>query len=160
MKLLSHIWFFATLWTVAHQAPPSIGLKGKINKLAAIQFYMQNPLIFLRLLKIASLKILIGKDPDAGNDWGHEEKGATNNGIIEWHHRLSGHDCEKILGESEGQGSQACCSLCDCNEADMTEWLTNFALREKHWFLLLCFEISAYFQPSNMFPISVSAFNY
>lgn len=95
---------------------------------------MQNPLIFLRLLKIASLKILIGKGPDAGKDWGHEEKGTTDNGIVEWCHWLSGYECEKILGDSEGQGSQACCSLWDCNEADMTEWLNNFALREKHWF--------------------------
>ena len=34
---------------------------------------------------------LIGKDPDAGKDWGQEEKGTTEDGMVGWHHRLSGH---------------------------------------------------------------------
>ena len=29
---------------------------------------------------------LIGKDPDAGTDWGQEEKGATEDGMVGWHH--------------------------------------------------------------------------
>ena len=33
---------------------------------------------------------LIGKDPDAGKDWGQEEKGATEDEIVRWHYRLSG----------------------------------------------------------------------
>ena len=33
---------------------------------------------------------LIGKDPDAGKDWGHEEKGTTEDEIVGWHHRLNG----------------------------------------------------------------------
>ena len=37
---------------------------------------------------------LIGKDPDAGKDWRQEEKGTTENEIIEWHHRLNGHEFE------------------------------------------------------------------
>ena len=32
-----------------------------------------------------------GKDPDSGKDWGHEEKGATEDEIVEWHHRLNGY---------------------------------------------------------------------
>ena len=43
---------------------------------------------------------LIGKDPDAGKDWGQEEKGDE---IVGWHHWLSGHEAEQILGDSEGQ---------------------------------------------------------
>ena len=35
---------------------------------------------------------LIGKDPDAGKDWGQEEKGTTEDEMVEWHHRLDG--CE------------------------------------------------------------------
>ena len=31
---------------------------------------------------------LIGKDSDAGRDWGHEEKGTTENEMAGWHHRL------------------------------------------------------------------------
>ena len=37
---------------------------------------------------------LIGKDPDAGKDWGQEEKGMTEDEMVEWHHRLSGHEFE------------------------------------------------------------------
>ena len=37
---------------------------------------------------------LIGKDPDAGNDWGQEEKGMTEDEMVEWHHRLNGHEFE------------------------------------------------------------------
>ena len=34
---------------------------------------------------------LIGKDPEAGRDWGQEEKGTTEDEMIGWHHRLDGH---------------------------------------------------------------------
>ena len=35
---------------------------------------------------------LIGKDPDAGKDWGQEEKGMTEDEMVGWHHRLNGHE--------------------------------------------------------------------
>ena len=35
---------------------------------------------------------LIWKDPDAGKDWGQEEKGATEDEMVGWHHRLNGHE--------------------------------------------------------------------
>ena len=41
---------------------------------------------------------LIGKDPDAGKDWGHEEKGATEYEMVKKHHRLNGHEFEQALG--------------------------------------------------------------
>ena len=34
---------------------------------------------------------LIGKDPDAGKDWGQEEKGTTEDEMAGWDHRLDGH---------------------------------------------------------------------
>ena len=37
---------------------------------------------------------LIGKDPDAGKDWGQEEKGMTEDELVGWHHRLNGHEFE------------------------------------------------------------------
>ena len=37
---------------------------------------------------------LIGKDPDAGRDWGKEEKGLTEDEMAGWHHRLDGHEFE------------------------------------------------------------------
>ena len=45
---------------------------------------------------------LIGKDPDAGKDWRHEDKVATEDKMVEWHHRLSGHEFEQTLENSEG----------------------------------------------------------
>ena len=51
---------------------------------------------------------LIGKDPEAGKDWRQEEKGVTEDEMVGWHHRLNG--CEQTPGDSEGQGSLACCS--------------------------------------------------
>ena len=38
---------------------------------------------------------LIGKDPDAGKDWG-QEKGVTEDGMVVWHHRLSEHELSKL----------------------------------------------------------------
>ena len=35
---------------------------------------------------------LIGKDPDAGRDWGQEKKGMTEDEMAGWHHRLDGHE--------------------------------------------------------------------
>ena len=37
---------------------------------------------------------LIGKDPDAGRDWGQEEKGMTEDEMAGWHHQLDGHEFE------------------------------------------------------------------
>ena len=37
---------------------------------------------------------LIGKDPDAGRDWGQEEKGTTEEEMAGWHHWLDGHESE------------------------------------------------------------------
>ena len=41
---------------------------------------------------------LIGKDPDAGNDWGQEDKGMTEDEIVGWYHWLDGHEFEQALG--------------------------------------------------------------
>ena len=40
---------------------------------------------------------LMGKDPDAGKDWGQEEKGTTEDEMVGWHHWLNGHESELIL---------------------------------------------------------------
>ena len=37
---------------------------------------------------------LIWKDPDAGKDWGQEEKGTTEDDMVGWHHRLDRHEFE------------------------------------------------------------------
>ena len=53
---------------------------------------------------------LIRKDPDAGKDWGKEEKRITEDEMVGWHHRLSGHGFEQTPGDSEEWGSLVCCS--------------------------------------------------
>ena len=39
---------------------------------------------------------LIGKDPDAGKDWGQKEKGTTEDEMVGWHHSLNGHEFEQL----------------------------------------------------------------
>ena len=68
---------------------------------------------------------LIGKDPDAGKVRWQEEKRAAEDEMVGWHHRLNGHEFEQTLGDSEGQGSLACCSPRGCKESDTTERLNN-----------------------------------
>ena len=68
---------------------------------------------------------LIGKDPDARKDWGQEEKGATEDKMVGWHHQLNGHEFEQTLGVDEGQGSLAHSSSWGRKKLDMTQWLNN-----------------------------------
>ena len=53
---------------------------------------------------------LVGKYPDAGRDWGQEEKGMTEDEMAGWHHQLNGHGFGWTLGVGDGQGGLACCS--------------------------------------------------
>ena len=64
---------------------------------------------------------LIGRDPDAGKDWGQEEKGTTEHEMVGWHHQLGGHEFEQALGDGDGQGGLACCGSRGCKELDVTE---------------------------------------
>ena len=47
----------------------------------------------------------------------------TEEEMVEWHHRLNGHEFEKILGHSEGQQSLVCCNSWGHKESDTTERL-------------------------------------
>ena len=49
--------------------------------------------------------LMLGK-----KDQRQEEKGTTEDEMVGWHHRLNEHEFEQALGDSEGQGSLACCS--------------------------------------------------
>ena len=66
---------------------------------------------------------LTGKDTDAGKDWKQEEKGPTEDEMVQWHHWLNGHEFEQALGVGDGQGSLAYCSSWGCKDSDMTERL-------------------------------------
>ena len=66
---------------------------------------------------------LIWKDPDAGKDWGQEEKGMTEDEMVGWHHRLNGHEFGWTPGVGDGQGGLACCGSWGRKESDTTERL-------------------------------------
>ena len=66
---------------------------------------------------------LIGKDPDAGRDWGQEEKGTTEDEMAGWHHRLDGREFEWTPGVGDGQGGLGCCDSWRHKESDTTERL-------------------------------------
>ena len=73
---------------------------------------------------------LIGKDSDAGRDWGQEEKATTEDEMVGWHHQLYGHEFEWTPGVGDGQGGLACCNSWGRKESDTTEHL--------NWTELLC----------------------
>ena len=66
---------------------------------------------------------LIGKNSDAGRDWGQEEKGTTEDEMAGWHHRLDGHKFERTLGVGDGQGGLGCWDSWGRKESDTTERL-------------------------------------
>ena len=74
---------------------------------------------------------LIGKDSDAGRDWGQEEKGTTEDEMAGWHHRLDRHESEWTPGDGDGQGGLACCGPWGHKELDTTEQLN---WTELNWF--------------------------
>ena len=63
---------------------------------------------------------LLGKDPDAGRDWGQEEKGTTEDEMAGWHHQFNRYEFQQTLGDGGGQGSLACCSPWRHKESDTT----------------------------------------
>ena len=65
---------------------------------------------------------LIGKDSDAGRDWGQEEKGTTEDEMAGRHHWLDGRESE-CPGVGDGQGGLACCYSWGCKKSDMTKQL-------------------------------------
>ena len=67
---------------------------------------------------------LIGKDPDAGKDWGQEEKGTTEDEMVGWHHWLGRHEFEQAPGVGDGKGSLVCCSPLGHKMLGMTEQIT------------------------------------
>ena len=66
---------------------------------------------------------LIGKDSDAGRDWGQDEKGMTEDEMAGWNHWLDGHEFGWTLGVGDRQGGLACCNSWGRKESDMSERL-------------------------------------
>ena len=91
---------------------------------------------------------LTGIDPDSGNDWKQEEKGTTEDKMVRWHHRFSGHEFEQTSGSSKGQGSLACCSPWRLKESDMTEQQNNicsyYSVMFSFWLLPIIMQKKGY----------------
>ena len=66
---------------------------------------------------------LIGKDTDAWENWGQEEKGMTEDEMAGWHHRLNGHGFGWTPEVDDGQGGLVCWSSWGRKELDTTEWV-------------------------------------
>ena len=82
---------------------------------------------------------LIGKDSDAGRDWGPKEKGMTEDEMAGWYHWLDGRESEWTLGIGDGQGGLACWDSWGCKELDTTEQLnwTEWAQLFQNWEFIL-----------------------
>ena len=81
---------------------------------------------------------LIGKDSDAGRDWGQEEKRMTEDEMTGWHHRLDGHEFGWTPGVGDGQGGLACCGSWGHKESNTTEWLNWTELMNFKIFFSFC----------------------
>ena len=65
---------------------------------------------------------LIGKDPDAGQDWKQKEKGMAEDEIVGWYQWVNGHEFEQVLGVDDTQGNLVCCCPWGHKELDITDW--------------------------------------
>ena len=66
---------------------------------------------------------LTGKDPDAGKDWRHKEKGTTEDEMVGWHHWLDRHEFEQALGVGDGTGKPGVLQSMRSQESETTERL-------------------------------------
>ena len=83
---------------------------------------------------------LIGKDSDAGRDWGQEEKGMTEDEMAGWHHWLDGCESGWTPGVGDGQGGLVCCNSWGHKESELIcpEWLRTLWLgrwAKSEWYL-------------------------
>ena len=102
---------------------------------------------------------LIGKDSDAGRDWGQEEKGTTEDEMAGWYHRLDGCEFWWTPGVGDRQGGLACCNSWARKESDTTEWLDWTELMSLSIFPPTCLSIyipHLYLSPPPGCPVSLA----
>ena len=93
------------------------------QKISFLQLYYAGKLTYAQPLRVSLVRAWFISAPHwtsagAGEDWGQEERGATEGEMVGWHHCLNGHEFEQVPGDSEGQGRLACCSSWGCKESD------------------------------------------
>ena len=106
-------WCF---WTVVLENILESALDCKETKL--VTSIRNQPWIFIRRIYAEAPIIwppdakswIFGKDPEAGQDWGQEEKEERKNEMVGWHHRLNGREFAQTPGDGERQGRLLCCS--------------------------------------------------
>ena len=80
---------------------------------------------------------LIGKDSDAGRDWGQEEKGMTEDETAGRHHWLDGRESGWTPGVGDGQGGLACCDSWELQRVGH-DWVTELNWTDKAISLFFC----------------------
>ena len=95
----------------------------------------------------------IWKDPDAGKDWGQEEKGMTEDEMVGWHYRLDGHGFGSTPGVGDGQGGLTCYRVSKSwtRLSDWTELSWNQNSQIKVFFLSIFIHLKMW----NYFPSSL-----
>ena len=78
---------------------------------------------------------LTGKDTDAGQDWGQEEKGTSEDEMVGWHHWFDGHELSKL--QELVMDREAWCAA--------VHGVTKSWTRLSDWTELNCFTNSTYF---------------
>ena len=169
---LSRVWLSMTPWTIACQAPLSMGYSRQ-EYWSGLPFSSSRDLFYpgIKLMSLASpalatrffTTVLPGKTIPF---WGHPLSLHSQWGFhgfsegTRWHHRLDGHKFEQALGVVDRQGSLVCCSPRGRKESDTTERLNwtepdiNFKLseiRKQSYIHRIMFAISRKVQLSNWF---------
>ena len=75
---------------------------------------------------------------------GGEKRREWQDEMVGWHHRLNVLEFEQTPGDSEGQGSLACCSPWSHKESDMTERRNNDN-NSNAWMLRISLQVYAFF---------------
>ena len=74
----------------------------------------------------------------ARKDWKQEEKGTREGELVDWHHRLNGHEFEQALGVADGQRSLDVLQPMGLQRVRY-DWATelNWAILRDEWGILL-----------------------
>ena len=101
--------------------------KQSILKEISPEYSLEGLMLKLKLQHFGHLmwKDTLEKTLMLGKTEGRKRRGWLEDELVGWHHWLNGHELEQTLGDSEGQGSLACCCPWGHKKSDTTEQLNN-----------------------------------